>query len=170
MTSEREIGLSLLKRLLAGERANLPMHLALLLEKSSPLHNDDEHYRKILPVELAGVRLSSDTVKEISASLCAEIARNPDSAFIAALSATGSERVTKMAVSLLIDPPRSLSIAELSEALGIVNRFLPVSLARDRKFLSAEKVERLLQNMKDVRGYAITVDQNATQLLKSLTS
>jgi hypothetical protein len=75
-----------------------------------------------------------------------------------------------MAVSLLIDPPRSLSIAELSEALGILNRFLPVSLARDRKFLSAEKVERLLQNMKDVRGYAITVDQNATQLLKSLTS
>src|SRR5256885_2522197 len=111
MTSEKETGLNLLRRLLAGERAGLPMHLALLLEKSSPLHNDDDHYRKILPVELADVRLSFDTVEEITATLCAGIARNPDAAFIAALSTTGSERVTKMVVSLLIDPPRPLSIA-----------------------------------------------------------
>jgi hypothetical protein len=75
MTSEKEVGLNLLRRLLAGERENLPMHLALLLEKSSPLHADDEHYRKILPVELADVRFSSDTAEKISSSLCAEVGR-----------------------------------------------------------------------------------------------
>jgi hypothetical protein len=61
MTSEREVALNLVMRLLAGEQGNLPMHLALLLEKSSLLQNSEEHYRKILPPELGhlGFRESS---------------------------------------------------------------------------------------------------------------
>ena len=55
MTSEREVALNLVMRLLAGEQGNLPMHLALLLEKSSLLQNSEEHYQKILPPELARV-------------------------------------------------------------------------------------------------------------------
>jgi hypothetical protein len=80
MTSAREIALDLLKRLLAGERGEVPLHLAMLLEKSSPLGTPDDHYRQILPPELVGLRLSSDTTEEIIATLCAEVSRNPDEA------------------------------------------------------------------------------------------
>jgi hypothetical protein len=71
---------------------------------------------------------------------------------------------------IYLDPPHPLSTAELSHALGIVNKFMPGRLARDRQFLSAKKIQQLLQTVKDVRAYGITADRDTTQLLKSLPS
>src|ERR1700761_4604255 len=118
MISESEIAFDLLTCLLAGERGEIPSHLANLLEKSSPLDAGDVHYRWALPPELAGVRLSPDTRDRVVAALCDEISRNPDAMFIAAISRTGMNLATRCVAMLLVNPPRPLSIVESSCALA----------------------------------------------------
>jgi hypothetical protein len=171
MTSAREIAINLLRRMLAGERGNLPMHLAMLLEKSSPLHNSDDHYRQILPPELAELRLSPETAKEITSALCTEIRRNPDSAFIFALSFTGAQEVTKAVAEIVINPPRPLTTAECGHALTIVNAFLPAGLARDPHFLEEDKRARLVERLRDLQHAEETIiKRDAAELLKRLTA
>src|SRR5215472_175891 len=125
MITDKEIAADMLRRLIAGERGNLPMHLAMLLERSSPLSNTDDHYRKILPADLAEVRLTAGTVKETIEVLCSEISRNPDAGLIAAASTTGAEAVTKLATELLLNPPRALNASEVGQALGVAYAYLP---------------------------------------------
>src|ERR1700743_339830 len=114
MNSESEIAFDLLRRLLAGERGEVPSHLANLLEKSSPLDAGDAHYRWALPPELAGVLLSPDHRDRLLSVLCDEISRNPDAMFIAAISRTGMDLATWCVAMVLVNPPRPLSIVESS--------------------------------------------------------
>jgi hypothetical protein len=171
MKSRDEVAKELLNRLLAGERGNLPMHLAMLLEKSSPLRNTDDHYRQILPPELADVRLDPEMVQEINHALCNEIRRNPDLALISASAFTGSAEVTRTAVDILLDPPRPLTVPESGQVLTIVGIFLPRCLDRDPQFISASQRARLIELLRNLPDAAeISVMRHTSALLKRLTA
>lgn len=182
MNSERDTATDLLRRLLAGERGQLPLHLAMLLEKASPLDSGDDHYRQILPPELAELRLSPETAEEIMATLCAEVSRNPDEALIAAISFTGSGLATKTAVAVLTDRPRPLTMGELDASLSLVTEYLPYHLAEDPEFLPKADLERLVQLTNELqntsegegetdkdRAARISIGHHAPQLLRRLT-
>jgi len=180
MNSERDTATDLLRRLLAGERGQLPLHLAMLLEKASPLDSGDDHYRQILPQELAELRLSPEAAEEIMATLCAEVSRNPDEALIAAISFTGSGLATKTVAAVLTNRPRPLTIGELDAALSLVAEYLPYHLAEDSEFLPKADLERLVQLAKELqniseeetgrdRAARISIRHHAPQLLKRLT-
>ncbi len=152
MIPEREIAFELLRRLLAGERGDVPSQLANLLEKSSPLDAGDAHYRWILPPDLADLRLSPETRDEIIAELCSEISRNPDAAFISAISFTGMELATKTVAMILAHPPRPLTINEYSYALSMVNEYLPYRLVENPEFLTKADLERIVQVVEELRN------------------
>jgi len=61
MNDGNEQARELLERLLAGERGDIVLHLAMLVEKSSALDHGDEHYRQILPPNLAELSLDPTT-------------------------------------------------------------------------------------------------------------
>jgi hypothetical protein len=151
MNSERDIALQLLSRLLAGERGELPSQLAKLLERSSPLDAGDDFYRLTLPPDLAKVRFSPETRDELIATLCTEIARNPDGTFISAVSFTGMDLPTKTVAMVLINPPRPLTISDYSYALSLVAKFLPDRLAEDPEFLPKADLERLVHVVKSLQ-------------------
>ena len=169
MTDHKKIADDLLNRLLAGERGNLSMYLAMLLERSSPLQNSDEHYRAVLPPSLADVKVPPGIAEEIIATLCLEISRNPDAAFIAAVSTTGAERVTKCVAEVLIDPPRPLTTQEYDQALGVMRAYLPACLDRNQLFLSSQERARFIERVREL-GHAneITIKRDAAELLKQL--
>jgi len=152
ITSRREIGFDLLRRLLAGERDCVPLHLGMLLEKSSPLRNCEAHYRWILPPELVEVELSSETVEEINAALCAEISVNPDAAFISVVSWTGSEFATRTVALVLANPPRALTLEESTVSASLLNKFLAPYLEEDPEFLPNGKLQRLIEVLKGLQG------------------
>ena len=83
MTPADQTAFDLTNKLVAGEDGEVSSHLAMLLEKSSPLADSEEHYRCILPPELAGLTFSAETRDQIIAILCAEILRNPKESLIA---------------------------------------------------------------------------------------
>jgi len=169
MTSANESAINLLRRLLAGERGDLPMHLAMLLEKSSPLHNSDDHYRQILPPELAKLSVPPETADGIIARLCSEMRSNPDQAFILALSFTGQEKVTKVVTEVLVDPPRPLTVIECGHALAIVSSFLPACLARDPNFLKENILNRLMKRLRSLENSEErTIKRDALLLLTTL--
>jgi len=175
-----EVALDLLRRLLAGERGKVPMHLAMLLEKSSPCDHGDEHYRQVLPPELADVRLSPETNEEITGALCAEISHNPDQALIFTISFTGADQATKTATHILVNPPRPLTMSERRAALAVVNSYLPHRLAEHREFLQRADLEglaRVAEEIKNVeetgtneedRAARIGIRMHAAELLRSL--
>ena len=179
MTSASEIALDLLRRLLAGERGDIPLHLGLLLEKSSPLDHGDEHYRQILPPELAGLRLPSETHDEIIATLCEEVTRNPDDAFISVISFSGSEEaVVKVAVRILTDPPRRLTLTETCVALSLALN-VPIHLSENPKILPKADLERLVEALDELqtieetgvgtdRSARICIRMHSANLLTSL--
>jgi len=178
MSPEREIGIDLLRRLLAGERGQVPLHLAMLLEKSSPLDSGDDPYRQILPAELADLRLPDGTAQEIIAALCAEISRNPDEAFTSVISFSGADLATKTVAMVLANPPRALTINEYAYALSLVAKFLPYRLAEDPGFLPKADLERLVQIAKELqnveerepdRADRVEVRHHAGNLLNALT-
>ena len=152
MSSAREIGIDLLRRLLSGERGQVPLHLAMLLEKSSSLDSGDDHYRQILPLELADLRLPDATAQEIIAALCAEISRNPDEAFISAVSFSGADLATKTVAIVLANPPRALTINEYTYALSLVAKYLPYRLAENPEFLPKAALEHLVQRAKELQN------------------
>ena len=159
MNSEREIAFELLRRLLAGERGEVPSQLAKLLERSSPLDAGDDYYRLTLPPDLANVRFAPETRDEIMATLCAEISRNPDEAFISAISFTGMDLATKGGVMVLLNPPRPLTISENSYALALVSEYLPYRLAEDPEFLPKADLERLVQVVKQIQDLKAGEDE-----------
>jgi hypothetical protein len=182
MTLAVDVAHSLLRGLLSGEHSDeASLYLGMLLEKSSPLANSAEVYRQILPPELADLELSQDASKEIISTVCAEIARRPNGALIAAISFTGADLPTKTAANLLISPPLPLSLTELLQALSLITKFLPYRLSIDHDFLSKTELLRLieraneLQNIEETgegmeRSARIGIRIHAAQLLRSLKS
>lgn len=169
MSAEKKTVTDLLSRLLAGERENLSMYLAMLLERSSPLHNSEEHYRAVLPPSLADIKISPEIADDVVATLCLEISRNPDAAFIAAVSTTGAERVTKCVAEVLIDPPRPLTTQEYEQVLGVMRAYLPACLGRNQLFLSSQERARFIERLRELRhADQIIVKRDAAELLKQL--
>jgi hypothetical protein len=186
MTDSREIAFDLLTRLLAGERDDVPWHLALLLEKSARLDRGDDlegvegDYRRILPAELASLRLSPETSKEIIATLCMEVSRNPDHFLISTSLSTGAELAIRTVSRILTNPPRPLVLSEYAIALSHLAKFLPSRLSKDSEFLPKSDLEQLslvVMELQSVEGgetdedksARTTIRQFAPQLLKSLT-
>jgi hypothetical protein len=179
VTSTDEIALDLLRRLLGGERGQLPLHLAMLLEKSSPSDHGDEHYRQILPPELAELRISPEISEEILTALCAEVLRNPDQALIFAISFTGTDQSIKTAARILTNPPRALTIVEACAVLALLNCYLPYRLSNEPDVLpkgDLERVVRVAEEFQDIeetgageeRSARIGIRMHAAGLLKSL--
>lgn len=180
MTFADEAAHDLLRRLLAGDRSeDASLHLAMLLEKSSPLASGDDVYRQILPPELSDLRLSPETREEIISIVCQELSRNPTDFLISAISFTGADLPTRTAVNLLTNPPRPLSLGEIWGALSLVTKFLPYSLSRNPDFVPKADVEAVvgaaegLQNIEETgtgsdRSARIGIKMHAAQLLRSL--
>jgi hypothetical protein len=175
----REIAFDLLARLLAGERGEVPMQLALLLEKSSPLDHGEDHYRQILPAKLAELRIPPDTRDEIIAKLCAEVARNPDADLISASMSTGADLSVKTIVEVLTHPPRALKLSEYAVALSHATKFLPIRLKQNPEALPKPELKRLVNVVNGLKSHkrgdsdedrsaGITIDHFAPQLLMSL--
>jgi hypothetical protein len=186
MADSREIAFDLLSRLLAGERDDVPWHLALLLEKASRLDRGDDldavegDYRRILPAELASVRLSPETSKEIIAILCREISRNPDHFLISTSLSTGAALAIKTVSGILTNPPRPLTLSEYAIALSYLAKFLPSRLSKDSEFLLKSDLEQLALVVNDLQSFEsgetdqdksarATIRQFGPALLKSLT-
>lgn len=169
MTVGRETAFSLLERLLAGERADVPLHLAMLLEKSSSLANSDDHYRQFLPPEIVSLRLDADTVQEITTAVCKEILHNPDADLIFVVSTTGSPEVTRFAVKLVVNPPRPLTAVEYRQLLGIVGSWLPHKLMDDPAFITPDNKRLLVSLLDELRtSDDLTVRNHAERILKQL--
>lgn len=186
MTDSREIAFDLLTRLLAGERDDVPWHLALLLEKSARLDRGDDlegvegDYGRILPAELAALRLSPETSKEIIATLCMEVSRNPDPCLISTSLSTGADLAIKTVSKVLMNPPRLLTLSEYAIALSYLAKFLPSRLSKDSEFLPKSDLEQLALVVKELqkvervetdedKSARITIREFAPQLLDSLT-
>lgn len=160
-----EIARKLMDRLLEGERGQLPLYLAMLLEKSSPLDHGEEHYRAILPANLVGLKLTSHAVRDITDTVCQRIAEEPDSDLLFAVAMTGSEQVTRLAVDLLIEPPRPLTTNECGQALGILDSYLSFTLARNRDFIPAEKQKALARILKSLQSsHDVSIQGHAQRL------
>jgi hypothetical protein len=179
MNSARNIANDLLQRLLGGDRGQVPLHLAKLLEKSSPCHSGDEYYLRILPPELANLRLSAEDVEEITDALCAEVLRNPDHALFFAMSFTGLDQPIKTAVRVLIRPPRPMTLFEYGAALALLKTYLPFRLAHDREFVASADLQSLVQLAEQLqyteqagtgheRSARVAVKIDAEDLLKGL--
>ncbi len=152
MNSANEIAMDLLKRLLGGERGEVPMHLAMLLEKSSSLADSNENYRQILPPALADLMLSPETRDEIVRTLCAEISRNPDADLILAASYTAAELVTKTVADVLASPPRPLTMAEYANGLSLMSEYLADKLSENPQFLPKGELKRLIALAQELRN------------------
>ena len=150
-SSGREIAFDLLSRLLAGERDCVPLHLGMLLEKSSSLRNCEEHYRWILPAELAEIELSQDTVEEITSAICAEISVNPDAAFISVVSWTGSKLSTRTVALMLASPPRALTLEEYTVSTSLLDKYLALYIHEKPEFLPKGELERLIEVLKGLQ-------------------
>ena len=155
MTSAREIAVSLLRRLLDGERGQVELHLAYLLDKSSSLRDSDKFYRSVLPPEFASLELSQETREEIIAALCSEVARNPDDALISVMSMGGDDFPTMTVAMVLANPPRPLKMRELAAALALAKAYLPGSLQKDPDFIPRVEVERIIQLAKKLRNVIV---------------
>ena len=179
LSTPREIAFDLLARLLAGERGDVPMQLAVLLEKSSALDHGDNHYRQFVPAKLAEIRISPDARDEIIAKLRAEVARNPDMNLISASMSTGADLSLKTIVEVLTSPPRTLTLEEYAVALSHVTKWLPLHLNENPELLSRLKLKQLAKSVNDLKkmkrpdtteggAAANTIDHFAPQLLMSL--
>jgi hypothetical protein len=177
MSSSSDPAMDLLRRLLSGERQDVPLYLACLLEKTSPLDSGEDYYRDILPPELADIRLPAEQAREIIESICAEVSSNPDPYLIFAVSSTGAPVVTTTLCRLLTAPPRPLSMAEYASAFAYVSTFLPIHLAEDSKFLlkaDLKDIARLVAEFEQLkeagvdRSERISVKLHAHNLLNSL--
>lgn len=177
MTKSDRIGMELLKRLLAGERGDLAVSLALLLERSSKLRDHDNTYRALLHKDLAELRLSAKASQEILGALCDEIVRNPDRSFITAIAFTGSERGTRAVLRAVTSPPRPMSLWEYDAALGLLGTFLPIEISNNPGFATIEELSHLIdlakklervENIEGEEGMCISLRMGADNLIQAL--
>ena len=165
MTSNKDVANALLSRLLTGERGQVPLHLSMLLEKSSPLREGDDHYRRILPPELACIRLSPEQVQEITQAICTEVFRNPDHALISAVSFTGADLVTRTMASILTHPPRELSLSEHGAILAVLVSFLAFRLGQESEFLPKTELEQLVRISRELKSLEETGPSRIERML-----
>jgi hypothetical protein len=177
MTTSREIALDLLRRLLSGERDEVPLHLSLLLERSLLLAGSDEtQYRQILPSGLADLKLSAETRDEIISTLCARVLQEPDAAFLAAMSFAGTDLVTKTMSTLLVSPPRPLTLPEKAHVVSIVAKYLPCNLAAHPQLLAKDELTSLIWALKELEhseevsgeSWEAEIKHHSGNLLRSL--
>jgi hypothetical protein len=145
MTNGNQVARTLLERLLSGERGEIPLHLSMLLEKSSTLDGGNEHYQQILPPELGDLRLDPNVVDEITNVVCDHLIHNPESDLLFTVATTGDDRVTHLAVKLLVTPPRLLTSDEHRQLLGIVSSYLIAKLLKNPEFITTAERSKLLQ-------------------------
>jgi hypothetical protein len=141
----------LLRRLLAGERGNVPQYLADLLEKSSAGANTVYHYRRVLPQELAKLRLSDKTLRAIVSAIGAEFARDPDPVYFSILCRPLSDSAVGLVAKILVNPPRPLTIAELDEAFERLHFVLPFTLLAYPQMLTAAEHERFIEELSRIQ-------------------
>lgn len=152
MGEGREVAFDLLGRLLAGEGDCVPLYLGMLLEKSIRALNDNaQDYSWILPPELLEVELSRETIDEIEAVLCTEIAKDPREELISVATCTGSWLGTKTIAQVLANPPRAVTLGEWQVALGRLRPYLPIFLEEDPEFLPPGDLERLIAALKELQ-------------------
>jgi hypothetical protein len=149
--SASQIAIGLYRRLLNGERGQLPQHLAYLLDKASSLRDSDEFYRSVRPPELASLQISSKTRKKIVAELCAEVSRKPDEALISVMSSTGDDLSVRTAAVVLVNPPRPLTIRERCHLFGLLKGHLPACLQRMPDFIPRANLVSIIQMAKDLQ-------------------
>jgi hypothetical protein len=160
---------ALLQRLLKGERGPIVLHLAMLLEKSSALAHEDEHYRAFLPLDLLDKKLDQGTVDDITHILCEEISRRPDADLMGVVAMTGATDVTRLALDLLTDPSRKLGEGECRQALGIVASFLQSELTENPKFLPDDMKRLLIAELAILRDSKdVSIRNHATRLATQL--
>ncbi len=165
-TGAHAIAMSLLRRLLDGERGELPMCLGYLLERASSMRDSDRFYRSVLPRELADVRLSPETRLEVIAALCSELLRNPDAALITVLSFSEEDLSIRAVASVLLNPPRCLTMGEFAGGLCLLKSNLPGCLGENSEFISIREVEELIRLATKLRDIAI--DEGETDRERSL--
>lgn len=177
MTRSQEIALDLLRRLISGERGEVPLQLSLLLERSLLIAGSDEsQYRQILPPELADIKLPAETRDEILSTLCARVLREPDVAFLAAMSFAGTDLVTKTMTTLLVNPPRPLVLPERAHVLSIVAKYLPCNLAAHPQLLAKDELTSLIRALKELEhteevsgeSWEAEIKHHSGNLLRSL--
>lgn len=176
MTSQRQIALDLMGRLISGERGQIPLHLSLLLERSLLVEGSDEtQYPEILPPELANIKLSPETRDEILSVLCDRVLQQPDVAFIGAMSFAGTDLVIRTMSSLLTNPPRPLTLPEKAHAVTVVSKYLPSNLAANPQLLEKDELMRLISVMKQINQtedatgeWEIQIKHYSDNLLESL--
>jgi len=156
MGSGDEIAFKLAKRLLGGGSGVLQLHLTMLLEKSSVIHNNDEMYRSLLPDDLAELTISQSARDEIIALLCREISLNPTEALISAVSFTGAHLPTRTVANVVAEPPRPLTLSESTYAFSLLHKFLWLCLKDDRAFLPEPVLARILALAKEYKDLAPT--------------
>jgi hypothetical protein len=165
-TSTNQIAMGLFRRLLNGERGELPRELDYLLDKASTLRDSDEFYRSVLPPELASLQISPKMREKIIAELCAEVSRKPDEALISVMSSTGDELSIRTAVALLLNPPRPLTMRERCAVLGLLKGHLPACLQRMSNFVPRAELTSIIQLANDVQNIVI---EEGKQIRKNLS-
>jgi hypothetical protein len=165
-TKTRSIAIGLLRRLLDGERGDLPMHLGHLLDRASCMRDSDSFYRWVLPPELANIRLSPETRLEVIAALCLEVTRNPDEALLTVLSYSEDDLSVRTVASVLVKSPRCLTMRELGVGLGFLKASLPACLQHNSDFIPEHEVERLVQLAKEFQN--IVIEEGDTDQERSI--
>lgn len=160
------IAIGLLRRLLDGERGDLPLYLGYLLDRASSMRDSDHFYRSVLPAELADVHLSPETRLEVISALCLELLRNPDEALISVLSFSEEDLSIRAVASVLANPPRCLTMNELAVGLGFLKAHLPTSLGENSEFISRAEVDGLIRLATTLRD--ITVEEGETDRERSV--
>ena len=142
------------------------MHLGHLLDRASCMRDSDSFYRSVLPLELANIRLSPETRLEVIAALCLEVTRNPDEALITVLSYSEDDLSVRTVASVLVKPPRCLTMRELGVGLGFLKASLPACLQRNSDFIPEHEVEGLVRLAKEFQN--IVVEEGDTDQERSI--
>jgi hypothetical protein len=184
MNAGEQIATELLSRLLAGERGAIPIQLSMLLERSARIERGDEankveaDYKHLLPPELIKTNIPAKVAEEIIAQLCAAISCDPDPWLISTLAATGTRPAIKAVVRTLLEPPRALTLDELTVAFSYLSTFVPIYCAESPEFISHGEVAGLAELAKEVsasggpaddKGERKVAKELAVRLLESLS-
>lgn len=154
-TTANQIAIGLSKRLLNGERGELPRHLIYLLDKASTLRDSDEFYRSVLPPEFASLQISPKTREGIISALCAEVTRNPDEALIAVMTSGGDDVSITTAATVMVKPPRPLTLPEFRALFGALKAHLPACLERMPNVIPRVEIESIIRLAKDFQSIAV---------------
>ena len=152
--SSKQTAMKMLRRLLDGERGELPEQMSYLLDKASCLRDSDEFYRWVLPPDLASLRISPQTRSEIIAELCSEVSRHPEEALLEIL-AEGDYVCVRTMATILADPPRELTLQEVCTLLRILRANLPACLQDMADFIPKAELESIIQTAEHLQNIVV---------------